>query len=404
MSTYFIDELYPNVAESLNKKENSDTFKNGIDRFLANNIEKLNVLGPLKEIAFPQRNIDEVVRCVGLTDDKIDKVAKIVKKKINMKTDYTICTNPFYVSLTLATRFFILQSDEHMRQKNTKEAKKDEEQIQRCIYYMSVSIYALLQKKYFKKCEPNESVMTYAISNMIEKNRIKQTGSMLDTVYTTAYSCYEFYRDRIRVGEDDTFIRYINDVRTRLNSIMRNISNAYYEAFEKRQYIRTEVEDMSDESYYEADSNSQFIERTTNKVVQTLITNGPDMKLIEIAAKNNSVSVADLRSYVVTICTEKQVNELKEIIESLLILFFNSESSRNYTVKDIGTNKFLLFAFDIYKKSNTKNPQILKIKTHLDKWLEDLHVYERTGTVSTVNNHRRAIYVFLVMETIKLNK
>lgn len=402
MSTIIIDQLYHKVEEALQDRQKLNAIRNGIDKFLAENVDKLNVLGPLKRISFPQKNINDLLRNLDISQNDINKIKLEIKKALPYRTDYVDLS--LYIPLALVTRFFLIQEMNAEKINNTTSMKDAQDDIKRCVYYTGVPVYALLQKKSFPKCDPNESCMAYAISNMIEKNRIRQTGSMLATIFITTNDCLVFYKERLIVGTDDTIIRYLNDVRTRLNSIMRKISNAYYDTFESGQYLRSEKEDMSDDNYYEADSNSQFIDRTTNKVVQTLITNGADMKLVELAAKNNDVSVADLRSYIVTICTEKQVDELRQVIESLLILFFSEESTKKYTVRDIGTDKFLLFALNIYKKSNTKNEHIIRIKDILDKWLKELHVYERTGTISTINNHRRSIYMFLTMAIIKINK
>lgn len=398
MSTIIIDRLYPKVSAALSDKERYANFKKGIDTFLADNIHKLNVMGPLKQIAFPQSKINELISTLNLTTREIDEVKKEVKKATSVRVDYIDLT--LYIPLALATRFFLIKRIKAAEAKDANGITIATDDIRRCIYYTAVPMYALLQKKYFKKCEPNEACMQYAISNMIEKNRIRQTGSMLDTIYVTTGDCMTFYEERLIQGKDETIIDYLNGVRTRLNSIIRNISNAYYTAFNEGKYVKSEVDDLSDDNYYEHDSNSQFVDRSSNKVVQVLITNGPDMKLVEISAKNNSMSVSDLRSFVTTICTDKYIDDLREVVESLIVLFLNTGNS----IRDIGNDKFLLFALNVYKKSNTKDAQILRIKDILDKWLKDLHVYERTGTVSTLNCYRRAIYMFIVMEIIKLNK
>lgn len=404
MSEYFIKALYPQVEQALSQRDRLMEFQSGIDKFLANNIDKLNTLGPLKYVAFPQKDIDQLIHCLGLTTKDLIDVGKVVRQNRNLNVDYTISTNPLYVSLTMATRFFTLKADEAEKTHNTKLAKECEHNIERCSYYMAITNYGLVMRRYFKKCEPNEAVMQYAISNMIKKNRIRQTGSMLTTIYITTSECYEFYRERLKPCVDDTVIRYINDVRTRLNSIMRNISNAYYEAFKEKNYLQSESESLEDSKFYEADSNTQFINRLTNKVVQTLITNGADMKLIEFSAKNNRVPVGDLRSYINTICTQKQVSQLEQIVEALLVLFFSLDDTRNYSVRDIGTNKFLYFCMNVYKTPNTKNKQITTIKACLDDWVEQLHMYEKAGTLGTINNHRRAIYMFFALSIIKSAK
>lgn len=401
-TTYLVDMLYPTVVESLEKTENRRVFSNIIDRFMADNIDRLNIPGPLKYVSFPQRSMDQVVDCMGLTNNRIVEVTKQVRASHpKLQSVFGIALNPFFISVALATRYFLMLRKDASKSRNPNAMRTNEDMISRCVYYLAITIYAVLQKKYFRKCEPNDAVMAYAISNMIKKNRIKQTGSMLDTVYITTNDCLTFYGDRLRKGDDDSVTQYIAAIRTRLNSIIQNISRAYYEAYKNRDFLASEEDNL--ELGQEADSNSQFIERTTNKIVQIIITNGPDMKLVEISAKQNNVSMSELRNYMTTICTQRQMNGIREIVERLLILFFDTELNNRYTVRDIGTDKFLLFALDTYKKSNTGNENIIKIKAVLDKWLKELGVSDRTGPTS-LNNYRRAIYMFLVMEIIKLTK
>ena len=395
---FLVDLLYPSVEASLEKPEKRRIFGNIIDQFMAENVDRLNVPGPLKYVSFPQRTMDRVIDTLGMTNNQIaDATKKVRASHPKLQSVFGIALNPFFIAVTLATRYFIIKRGN----KPSSSHNETEDMIHRCVYYLAITIYAVLQKKYFRKCEPNEMVMAYAVSNMIKKNRIKQTGSMLDTVYITTNDCLIFYIDRLKNGDDDSITQYVAAIRTRLNSIIQNISRAYYEAYENRDYLASEEDNL--ELGQELDSNSQFIERTTNKIVQRIITNGPDMKLVEISAQQNDVSMAELRNYMTAICTQKQMEDIRRIIERLLILFFDTELNTKYSVRDIGTDKFLLFALNVYKKSNTGNDHIIKIKAILDKWLKELGVSDRTGPTS-LNNYRRAMYMFLVMEIIKLTK
>ena len=73
-------------------------------------------------------------------------------------------------------------------------------------------------------------------------------------------------------------------------------------------------------------------------------------------------------------------------------------------MRDIGTDKFLFFAFSIYSKANTNNEHIVKVKSILDKWMDDLDVYKKSGAKTTIQATRRAIYMFIVMSIIKICK
>ena len=45
----------------------------------------------------------------------------------------------------------------------------------------------------------------------------------------------------------------------------------------------------------------------------------------------------------------------------------------------------------MYKKSNTKNENIVKIKTIIDKWLDEVGLTSKTMRTATIVNFRKAI-------------
>ena len=106
MSTIIIDRLYEKVSDALSDKERYTKFKKGIDTFLADNINKLNVMGPLKQIAFPQSKINELISTLNHTMREIDEVKREVKKATSVRVDYIDLT--LYIPLALATRFFLI--------------------------------------------------------------------------------------------------------------------------------------------------------------------------------------------------------------------------------------------------------------------------------------------------------
>jgi hypothetical protein len=77
----------------------------------------------------------------------------------------------------------------------------------------------------------------------------------------------------------------------------------------------------------------------------------------------------------------------------LFLYLFNDQN----TVQEVGSNRFLVYCLDTYKKSNTTDENIIKIKRVLDKWLDDLGTYKKTQRLATINNFRRALFMFFVM-------
>jgi hypothetical protein len=69
----------------------------------------------------------------------------------------------------------------------------------------------------------------------------------------------------------------------------------------------------------------------------------------------------------------------------------------------VGTKDFVVYSLEIYKRANTTDKNVLIIKNSLDKWLEKYSItYRRTQRVATLNNFRRALFLFFVL-TIQQN-
>lgn len=158
--------------------------------------------------------------------------------------------------------------------------------------------------------------------------------------------------------------------------------------------MNSDNDSYDEDNYHEADSNTYAIERMTNNVVLRLVVDGPNIRLVNVAAKMCQVSVSELRNYVNMMVIDSNREDIKAVTESILFLFlFDSQN----TVQQISGNEFLLYCMEVYKKSNTTDKNILKIKKILDGWLENLGTYKKTQRLATINNFRRALYAFFVL-------
>jgi hypothetical protein len=384
MSTILRDTLYPNVSTALTHKETLKKFNTDLDTYMAFNIDKYSTIGPIKRPIFSQTNIDNLISVVGLSGDQIKQALNKVK---SVQGDWKNMNNPFNVAIVLSIHHFI----------NT----NDKDNIDKALSYMAVSMYPSLHFKYFKY-EPNEAMMTYTINNMSNKFKIKQNSSVWESVVETMSKVIELHKPRLKVCDDRAMLLFINDVKTRLNSFLRKIANEFYMVEKEGKYMQLDRESFDEDNYHEADSNMYAIERITNNVVTTLVVNGPDMRLVEIAAKNCKVSVNELRNYTQSMITDKQRKDIRDVVEAVLFLYLFSETGK-HGPKDVGTNEFLIYCMKVYKKSNTTDKNIIKLKSILDRWLSELGLLDNTNRVATINDFRRALYMFFVMTIIKLH-
>ena len=376
--------LYSKVENSLKRSENKKAFKDNIDKYLAYNADKYFTLGPGERPIFYTSDKEKFYEVVGLSADEITKVIKDSK---SIGSNWYIMNEPFNSANVLATRYFLL--------------KKDKEYVDYAMWYLVVSMYPMIHHKYWKY-GVNEACMNYTINNLSEKFKIKQYGNLWNTFVGMLNPVYDFYKDKLPEGSDAIYIKYIQDVHTRINSLLKNISVEYYDNWENQRYLKLEKESYDEDNYYEADSNSQAIERITNKVVTHLVVNGPDMKLVELAAKTNQVSINEMRNYTQSMINEKQRDDIRDIVEAILFLYLFNDDGELHSVESINTNNFMIYCLQIYKRSNTSDKNIIKIKSILDRWLKELGLMDKTSRVATVKNFRKALYTFFVMSIQKI--
>lgn len=374
---YILKELYPVVEKALDKKENTIMLKNAVSDYLDRNNEKLTTIGPVYQTVFSDMDKEKLYNAIELRPEKI---LEVLRKSPFVKADKYILKNPFNTGIALAIRYYTM--------------KNNEEMVNACLIYMALAFYPSIFHKFFQ-FEPNEQIMNYTINNLSNKFKVKQLGTIYAALIDTAQGAYKLHKPRLVKGTDKDIVGFILDVKTRLNSLMRKISVEFYKVHEKNLYLNTEYDSYEEDNYHESDSNSYAVERLTNAVVLKLVVDGPNMKIVNTAAKICQVSVSELRNYVNSIVINDNREKIKQIVESILFLYlFDSQN----TVNDIrNNNKFLLYCLEMYKKSNTTDKNIIKIKSILDEWLEDLGTYKKTQRLATINNFRRALFLFFVI-------
>lgn len=383
MSTILLENLYPTIEISLSKPENYKRYKTNLDKYMAVNSDKYICSGPVKRPIFSDIDIDVFLSICGL-DRAIIKDA--LKKTTAIDSSWKIMNAPFNTAVTLSTRYFTI--------------KKDTKMITVSTQYLIISMYPSIHYKYFKY-EPNESLMNYTINNLSNKYIIKQYGNLWDALYHITSKAYELHKDGIIKGTDRDIILYIQDVKTRLNSFMKQISIEFYANNSNGKYLEVEHESFEKDNYYESDSNSFDVERITLQVVNYLCSNGADMEIVDLAANINKISVNKLRTALTIIVNESHRDDLVQIIGNILSLYLITNKDP-HSVRDIGNDKFLVYCSQIYKKSNTTDKKILEIKNILNNWMEELDF--RFESSNTENSFKRAIYMFFVITIMKLYK
>lgn len=376
------EELYPIVAKSLDDKNNQKLYKENIDKYMAAHIDSYTSVGPSTRPTLSPSDVSRFMQVVGL-DDKM--VTETLKKVKGNSSNWKNFNSPYNIGIVLSIRYF--------------GKAKNDEQVHNGLLYMVTNIYQYMFWKYWKY-PPNEAVMAYTIANLSQRFKLKKSGTILAALMDIMETCYATHKSRIDRCQDIDILKFINDATSRINSFMKKLRSEFEENIKNDNYLQSEHDDYSDEHFYEADSDSFAIDRITNKVLTNLVVNGPDRKIVELAAKNCTVSINTLQTSVLTLISEDNRDDIRKMIECLLALYLNGNEGAS--VADIGTNKFYVYCIKVYRNSNTANKNIIEIKRILDKWVEDLNLRQKVSTVGSLGNYRKAIFLFFVFTIEKL--
>lgn len=381
--TSITDALYPKVQKALSNPDNLLKYKKDLDRYMAANTDKYFICGPGMRPVFTDTHKQSYLDNIGLTSADVKKAIKDSK---HIGTNWNIMNDPFNTANALATRYFA--------------EKKNKEYIKWSQWYLLIALYPSLHYKYFKY-NTNEACMAYTINNMSDKFKIRQLKSLWATLCDLIEIAYNLHEERILTGKDIAYVKYVQDVHTRINSLLKNIADKYYENYEQQKFVETEFESFEEDNYHEANSTSYDIDRLTNNCLTQLILHGSDMKLVEIAAKTSQVSVNELRTCMSKIINDTHKDGIKTVIENILFLFLFNTDGEPHSTRDVGTNTFMIYCLQVYKRSNTTNKNVVAIKSTIDGWLIETGIVSKKSRTATVLCFKKAFFTFFVMSIQK---
>lgn len=375
MNKIIIGNLYDKVKNNMSDKSNVNKFKNHITKYFDKNSEILFDVKLTKQLLFSNLDKEAVFLLSGLS---IDLIKSTIKESKFIKDSWQIMNEPLNIAFVLIIKYF---HDNKMKN-----------ELEMTLIYYSCYFYSSLFYKFFPYA-PNENIMNYTINNLSNKYKIKKLGSLFKSLEDTTKVSHSKYDTKLERATDEDLAQYILCLKTRVNEFIKNIANEFYKNEKEKNYINFEEDNYSEDNYHIADNNSFAIQRVTDKVLLNLTQNGPDMRFVKAAANMNQISVSVFRNAILNIM-EKSPNEIREIINLILqVYLFDDKNS----VDEIRSKKFIVHAIDLYKKSNTNDELVLKIKQILDEWLkENSDSYAKTQRKATLTNFRRALYYFFI--------
>ena len=372
MDKLLLVEAYPTVAKNFSNPNVQKEFRALVKDYMDRNRNSMTAIAPIKQIFFTNTEKDKIFELAGLEPNKLKD---IMKRSKDIKSDAMV-VNPFTLVMSLITRYCI------------KERKGDLLKVVEITF--AFSFYPSLFSKYFKY-EPNEHIMAYAINNMSAKYRIKTAG-LFNTIADVSELCLNTHKSRLAIGSDKDHVNYILDLKTRLNNIFKNIYRAFKEAHDSGHILYTQSDDFDDDNYRETENTNIVGDRISKAALMKVTQSGVDYRLVTYAAKISQVSVNELKNYMTNIIDNS--NELGMLIDSIVFAYIND----GYKTDTIHSTNFLINCLQIYKRSNSTDPNIINMKSVLDDLIKKYtSVLTKTSRQATINNFRRALFIYFVL-------
>jgi len=381
-----IDTLYPKVEQALKNPENVNKLKQYLSKYFDRNSHILFSLNFTDKLIVFDADKAILFDVIGIKEKEIQDV---LKKSPFGKINWVL--NPTTVTLFLCIFYF----DNH-------KMEKESEIFQ---IFLTCYFYSLLHPKIFR-FPPNPAIMEYTLTknpNVTGNFIFKREGSLFNSFKHLSRISHENYIEELRSKRTDKMVNdYIGSIRTRLNSLLKNIMERFLEDHRAGNYFNREADVHEEDKFRMADSTILAISKLATKTTMNIISYRFSRTLIKnIANTDINVHPVTLENILNTIIDvfRKDIDRFVSTIIELYVI------DGNNNIKTINSAKFIDDCLYLYK-SNSSKPRVVFLKDTLDKWIDEGSRLngQRFIREATIYAYRKAIFKIFVHSINKESK
>lgn len=393
-SHIMLEKLYPKIAAVLSTPQGDKKFKQLIGQYMDRNSEKLHTSGPVYLIPFTSVEKAQYCDLFGLEyklsgsskEQKIhipevDKLIDDVVNSLGSKSDFKLLKgNQIFWIFYCCIRYYHI--------------KKDQKGLNSALAIYALADYPAVFSLFFKY-GADEAVMQYTIDNLTEKFIIKQQGHIFGALFVSIQNSYNFLKAFMNDASDKEMIRWIQRIRNDQKSMIKKICDQYMKNHAAGLRITLTKDTYSDEMRIDVDEQNKTssVEAVGRKITLKILTQDINLRLISMVAKISGVSISETRFYLAKIISDKYTDDIQKFIEAILFLYLYDENKK---AEDINSRYFLHWSEDLFRKTNSNNDNIRRIKETLDKWAEEVGVHEKYRREASRVNYKKAIFFYFI--------
>jgi hypothetical protein len=383
------DTIYPLVEKSLSGN-GTRNFMKLVSDFINDRSEALFSILPVSRIPYSAKDRDELFKALNISpkvvQDAINNTYYGDIKKFNFKAPQ----DPSTVLITCIIKYFISKHD----------IKKTE----------LASIYLAFSGKYYPsihytsfRIPPVEYVMEYVVHNIMDnKFDIVNKGNIFNAIKSKCDTWVKTYINRFKSFSDEDVVYIILQLKSRLKSFMINIAKLYYKAYENKEYLvynSDNIDPNSGDNYHLANSDSFVANKSIDKAITYITSSGIDYRTCKLSS-NKTVKTDELKSIMEAIMNSSdRLQEVKNIITNLVYSYFA-------TSKEKSVLSMSFVAFCVTSKPNTKDPHLIYVRDTIINWLDTESVLfrKRKNRDESRNNYIRAVLMYIALSIYTANK
>ena len=385
-------KLYKIVANKLDTRTNQ--YKNAISTFFNKNNKDIYAIAPYYTIYYNESDKQALFKALDLNEKE---VLDILKETFYFNIPYNpgAAKEPYVMVLMCALRYFLI--------------KKRQKEAELTLIYLCFTgkFYASLfnSKGVFPKVAPGKykTVMDYVVSNMLtDKFDLKKEGTVFGAIRKLCLTWLETYSDNITSDIDDDEIgKLIQQLRTREMNFLHNIAKKYYEAYENRNYLNADNENLDQQlgEFRLTENDSLRAARISQNTLMYLITNAVSLTLCN-NCKDENIRSIEIQGIMESILGNQENNgDIHRIINILICDFI-----KRYPKKHINSAEF--FAYSRMPKPNTQDAYLLDLKRIILGWLDENseNYRRRKGRRNTAASYYNAVLTYFILSIMKCAK
>lgn len=388
------EELYPFVKKALDKR--SKEFLTNIHKFINDRHTQLFSIAPYENIYFNKSDLDKLYAALGFKEADVVPMLRNIwfwDQPVNPG-----CVKEPYVLILMCCIRYYLKNNERKNAELTS------------IYLaFSGKIYASIYGMEWKFSPKNSrEVMDYVVNNMIsEKFDLKKEGSVFKAIQKLCITWLDAYGADIKAefSDDDCKI-FVQQLRDRVKSFLKNIAKLFYEAYNNKYYMNYETDSIDQSDFHITTNDAALASKITEATMNVLMSQKVDLKICDNCKNVNLTSAYEIATLMEGILSVKEyIPEIRRVINILICDYMengNKDKKKNDKKRGpIGSKDF--FEYSIQAKPNTKSPTLIEMKETIQKWLTNTSTaYRQRTREATRNNYVTAVRTYLTLTICKV--